>query len=178
MHTPRHFERLWKTGRYRKLVALIGAGRSPAFPDATCPVVAASAVLVRLGELQQPGSPFADTLDADLAERQHVDGLWDDDLQVTALAVRALREGPAVDRGRQALARLQKLDGGWPALAIGRLPADLPATLAVTSHLLHLPVGGEPNVEAALGWLDVHCTGRQRHTLDLLRARRLLRAAA
>ena len=176
MQTARTLERLWVAGRYAKLVGLIGGGRSVPLPEAPAPVVAAAAVLVRLGELGQPAGPFAGRLRAHLGERQQADGSWSDDLRVTALCVRALGVGAAADRGRAALARVQHDDGGFPTLAVRRLPGDVPATLAVVSHLLHAPTENGPDLDAALVWLGRGC--RDRRALDVLRARRMLRSAA
>ena len=178
MQTARTFQRLFNAGRFAKVVDLVAAGRSPAgaFPRQPGPVVAAACILLRLQELGQEHAPFAGVLRTQLTSRQQADGSWGDDVRVTALCVRALARGEAASRGRAALVRVQHEDGAFPALAVRRLPGDAATTLAVVTHLLHLPAGEEPDVDRALAWLETH--GEDDRAVALLRSRRRLRAAA
>ena len=178
MQTARHLERLWTAGRYSKLIDMIATPRRMALPDEPRKVIAAAVVLLRLQELNQPIGSFGKVMRGTLIAEQAADGSWADDVRVTALCVRALGGGDAADAGRAALTRVQHDDGGFPALAVKRLPGDVPATIEVVGHLLHLPPGELPDVDGALAWLDRECPRKDRRQLALLHARRTLRTAA
>ena len=181
MMTVKHMQRLWRAGRFGKLLADVTEGRGGPTWDAMAArggrPAAAAACLVRLDDLGQGHVAFAGEQRAALADAQQPGGDWGD-AALTAACVRALstRAGPgdAARRGLAALADAQRADGAWSATLIKRLPGDVDATLAVVEHLTHVPlVADRPSLDGAFDWLaKAALTQPQRRTLAHLDARR------
>ena len=142
MLTVRHLEREWNSGAFarlmRELLAARGEGSPAVMSELSRPVPAAAMVMIRLEELGQAHVPLFSKLLKTVLSAQNADGGWKDPL-TTALVLRALRlsggTGPAIDRGLQYLAQLQKDDGLWPAEPIRRMAGDAFVTAWILFHL-------------------------------------------
>ena len=152
MTTTKRIERLWSAKDYARLLGELLSGRSEDLPrvrtDVNAKLAATSLGIVRLDEFNQSHLPLCSQLIRMILSAQESDGGWADPM-TTALCVRALHcgrgNGVAGDRGIEALARLQKADGSFPAEPIRRLPSDA----FVTAFVLY-EVG-----DIAREWLDV-----------------------
>jgi hypothetical protein len=122
----------------RDLLAARGEASPAIMSELSRPVPAAAMVMIRLEELGQAHVPLFSKLLKTVLAVQNADGGWKDPL-TTALVLRALRltsgAGPAVDRGFQYLAQLQKDDGLWPAEPIRRMAGDPFVTAWILFHL-------------------------------------------
>jgi len=146
MLTVRHLEREWNSGSYRKLMSELLSARGEATPrlqaELAKPAMVAAMVMVRLDELGQAHVPLFSKLLRTVLIAQQADGGWGDPA-ITALALRALclthGQGPAVDRGMQYLADLQKDNGLWPTEPIRRLTGDAFVTAWILFQLGNNP---------------------------------------
>lgn len=142
MLTVRHLEREYNSGAFSRLMRELLAARGEASPAVMAqlarPVPTAAMVMIRLDELGQAHVPLFGKLLRLCLQTQQSDGGWKDPL-VTALVLRALRltggAGPAIDKGFQYLAQLQKDDGQWPAEPLRRMSGDAFVTAWVCFHL-------------------------------------------
>lgn len=142
MLTVRHLEREYNSGAFsrlmRELLAARGEGSPAVMAQLARPVPTAAMVMIRLDELGQAHVPLFSKLLRLILQSQQPDGGWKDPL-VTALVLRALRlsngAGPAIDKGFEYLAQLQKDDGLWPAEPLRRMPGDAFVTAWVCFHL-------------------------------------------
>lgn len=131
MTTIRQIERAWTARTYEKLFRdLIAARPEAGFRfevEQGRAIPTAAMALIRLDELSQSHVPLYATLLRAVLTGQEADGGWGD-VMTTALCCRALLccngDGPAIERGLQYLANLQKDEGVWPAVPLRRMPAD------------------------------------------------------
>jgi hypothetical protein len=160
MTTTRRIERLWGTKDYARLLGELLAGRSEDLPrvrtDVNAKLAATALGVIRLDEFNQAHVPLCSQLIRMVLATQEADGGWADPM-TTALCVRALLcsrgNGLASDRGLEALARLQKADGSFPAEPIRRLPSDAFVTAFVLYEIADA-AHGLIDVDRAMTWLD------------------------
>ncbi|HEV7301864.1 MAG TPA: hypothetical protein VGN72_21185 [Tepidisphaeraceae bacterium] len=159
MTTTKRIERLWSAKDYARLLGELLSGRSEDLPRARTDInakLAATALgIIRLDEFNQSHLPLCGQLIRMILTAQEADGGWADPM-TTALCVRALHcsrgNGVAGDRGLEALARLQKSDGSFPAEPIRRLPSDAFATAFVVYEVGDI-AGQWLDVPRAMNWL-------------------------
>lgn len=152
MITVRQLERQWQAGEYERMVRACMEMRPEnslrLVAECARAVPAAAMAIVRLDELNQGHVPFCGVLVRTILAAQEADGGWGDPLS-TALCVRALMcgqgDGPAIDRGIEYLASLQKPEGLWPKTPIRRLVGD-----AFTSAFVLLQLADDFRFERAV----------------------------
>lgn len=175
MTTTRQIERFWQAKDYARLLVQLLSGRSENFvrvrTDTEPRLATAALALVRLDEFNQSHTSVCGELVRTLLSAQEADGGWGDPM-TTSLCVRALKtargQGIAIERGLEALANLQKIDGSFPAEPLRRMPSDA----FVTAFVLY-EVGCDAQhirVDEALMWLDAH-TGSLDDATRVLRDR-------
>jgi hypothetical protein len=142
MITVRQLERLWQEKAFDRMSRLLLEMRPESSvrlaSQLSRSVPAAALAMIRLDELSQSHSSLCPRLIRHILAAQEADGGWGDALS-TALCVRALAcgrgGGPALERGIEFLANLQKDDGSWPRVPLRRLPGDAFTTALVLFHL-------------------------------------------
>jgi hypothetical protein len=152
MITVRHIARLWSAKDYNRLLGQLLAPRGEASvrlsAELTGANAAAAMLVVRLDELAQVFAPIYSEAIRSLTANQHSDGGWADPI-TTAIVLRALfcgsGQGPAIDRGLQFLANLQRPEGIWPAEPVRRMPAD-----AFASAFILMQLGDQPRFREAV----------------------------
>lgn len=163
MTTVRQIERCWNAREYRKLFRDLVAARPEAMlrldVEVRAPLAAAMAV-IRLDELSQAHVPLCGRLLRAILAAQEADGGWGEPV-TTALCLRALLcgngEGPAIDRGMEYLANLQKEEGIWPAQPLRRMPADPHVSAFVLGQLADSPAfRNAARLTAAAAWFEAH----------------------
>jgi hypothetical protein len=160
MTTARRIERLWNAKDYVRLLGELLAGRAEDFTrvrtDTDARLATAALAVVRLDEFNQSYTPFFAALIRVLLAAQQADGGWGCPM-TTALCVRALAtgrgHGVAIERGLDALANLQKVDGSFPAEPLRRMPADAFVTAFVLYEVGELAIDGTLDIPHALAWL-------------------------
>lgn len=170
MLTIRQIERMWMTKSYDQMVRLFLEMRPEQSVRLTLELSkslpAAALAVIRLDELGQSYAPFCGKLLRTILAAQEADGGWGEPM-TTALCVRALTcsngAGPAIDRGIDYFANLQKPEGLFPRIPLRRMPAD-----PFVSAFILLQLGDEPRfqhsirVGDAINWFDSN-----RENLDL-----------
>lgn len=158
MMTVRQLERFWQAADFERLVRVCLEMRPEnslrLVAECSKALPAAALAVVRMDELSQAHTLFCARLVRSILASQQADGGWGDPL-TTALCLRALMcgqgDGPAIDRGVEYLANLQKTDGIWPKAPIRRLPAD-----AFTSAFILLILGDDFRFRQAVRIGDAH----------------------
>ena len=170
MLTVKQIERLWAAKSHQRMVEIFLEMR----PENSLrlrlefarSLPAAALAILRLDELAQAHHPFVATLLRTILAGQEADGGWEDPM-TTALCLRALLcshgSGPAIDRGIEYLANLQKPDGLWPRIPMRRMPADPFVSAFILYHLGDDPCFQASNrVDDTVDWFDTHAD-----TLDI-----------
>lgn len=162
MITVRQIERAWTARTYAKLFRELTVARpESAFRfehEQGRAIPAAAMAVIRLEELSQSHVPLCGKLVRALLAGQDADGGWGDAM-TTALCLRALLccngDGPAIGRGMQYLANLQKAEGIWPAVPLRRMPADAAVSAFVLYQLGDNPVFHEAvHFDEAVRWFE------------------------
>jgi hypothetical protein len=143
MITVRQLERLWQEKAFDRMSRLLLEMRPESSvrlaSQLSRSVPAAALAMIRLDELSQSHSSLCPRLIRHILAAQEADGGWGDAL-TTDLCIRALAcgrgDGPAITRGIEFLANLQKDDGSWPRVPLRRLPGDAFTTALVLFHIL------------------------------------------
>lgn len=122
-------------------------------------LAAVALAAIRLQEIDQTHTPMYASLIGRLLSSQSTDGTWHDGCPfVSAMAIRALLNWPetalAANRGIEAIARMQRDDGGFPRIGPRRLPGDALATAFILTHLGQFAAFADRvRLGAALHWL-------------------------
>lgn len=156
MITLRQIERLWTAQKYpqlfRELMTMRPEDARPDLSLSNIGAAAAALAIIRLDELAQAHVGLSSRLVRALLGSQEADGGWGD-LMTTALCLRALMtsngQGPAVERGLEYLANLQKPEGTWPRIPIRRTPAD-----SYVSAFVLFQLGDKPAFRSAVRFDD------------------------
>jgi hypothetical protein len=142
MITIRQLERLWMMQQFDRMVRLFLEMRTESSVRLVCElsraVPAAALAVVRLDELSQAHTPFAQKMIRTIIASQEADGGWGDPL-TTALCLKALLtskgDGLAIQRAIDHLASLRRPEGLWPRVPLRRMPADPFVTAFILFHL-------------------------------------------
>jgi hypothetical protein len=167
MITIRQIERAWQARTYEKLFRELVAHRPESsfrFEQEQGRAIPAAAMgVIRLEELSQSHVPICAQLVRAVLAGQETDGGWGDPM-TTALCLRALLcshgDGPAIARGLNYLANLEKPEGIWPAVPLRRMPADGYASAFILCQLGNNErFRSAVNFDGAIQWFERNETG-------------------
>lgn len=150
MLTLRQIERFWNDSDFPRLARELLNGRVEfslkTLADYSHRLPVAALAVIRIDEFGQSFHPAVQNFLRVLISAQNPDGSWGTDggdPAITALVLRALStgrgQGVAIERGVIYLTQLQKADGMFPRVPIGRTDGDEFVTALTLHHLAQVP---------------------------------------